>query len=87
MRVSELFPMAAGVIGTAQYAAPELMDGCDEAEEGLAAESQVQVETILKSDVYRSDCAATSALSLPPLPHLCRLHIPRTAVSEANVNK
>ena len=45
--------MAAGVIGTAQYAAPELMDVGDDADEGLASGSHVQIETILKSDVYR----------------------------------
>ena len=41
------------MIGTAQYAAPELMDVGDDPDEGLATGSQVQVETILKSDVYR----------------------------------
>ncbi len=48
---------AAGVIGTAQYAAPELMDACDDSDEAPAHSTQVHVETILKSDVYRySEC-------------------------------
>ena len=42
--------MLTGIIGTAHYAAPELMNGNDEAADG---HSGIHVATILKSDVYR----------------------------------
>lgn len=42
-----------GVIGTAHYAAPELMNGFDDDDAAAGALSGNHVETILKSDVYR----------------------------------
>lgn len=41
--------MHAGVIGTAHYAAPELLNGFEDEDN----HSSGQVEKILKSDVYR----------------------------------